>query len=81
LHIPSNSSRGAVVVKKVSQTSVAGVDVEMVSEVGSSGTARTGRGAKSKAKSTMPDSDNSPVGAVEVRRSIYKSIANSLMSR
>jgi len=81
LRIASSSSRGAVVARKPSQTSVAGVDVEMASDVGSSGTARTGRGAKSKAKSTMPDSDNPPVGAVEVRRSIYNSIANSLTSR
>jgi hypothetical protein len=68
LRVPSNPSRGAVVAKKASQTSVAGVDVEMASEVGSSGTARTGRGAKSKGKSSMPDSDNPPEGAVEVRR-------------
>jgi hypothetical protein len=77
LRIPSNSSRGAVLAKKASQTSVAGVDVEMASEVGLSGTARTGRGAKS----TMPDSDNPPVGAVKVRRSIYNSISNLLTSR
>jgi hypothetical protein len=77
LRIASSSSRGAVVAKKPSQTSIAGVDVEMVSEVGSSGTVRTGRGAKS----TMPDSDNLPVGAVEVRLSIYNSVANSLTSR
>jgi hypothetical protein len=81
LRVASSSSRGAVVAKKPSQTSVAGVNVEMASEVGSSGTARTGRGAKSKVKSTMPDSDNPPAGAVEVCRSIYNSIANSLTSR
>jgi hypothetical protein len=68
LRVPSNPSRGAVVAKKALQTSVAGVDVEMVSEVGSSGTARTGRGAKSKGKPSMLDSDNPPEGAVEVRR-------------
>jgi hypothetical protein len=73
LRISSNSSRGAVVAKKASQTSVAGVNVEMVSEVGSSGTVHTGRGAKSKAKSVMPDSDNLPKEVIEVHRSIITS--------
>jgi hypothetical protein len=71
LQVPSNPSRGAVVAKKASQTSVAGVNVEMVSEVGSSGMAQTGRGAKLKGKPSMPDSDNPPEGAVKVRRSFY----------
>jgi hypothetical protein len=80
LRVPSNSSggsskpaRAAVVSKKVSQTSVAGVDVEMASEVGSSGTAQTRHGVKSKVKSEMPDSDNLPEGAIEVRRNILNS--------
>jgi len=73
LRVPSNptggsskSSRGANVGRKASKTSVADVDVEMASDVGSTGTARTGRGAK--AKSEMPDSENPLAEAVEVRR-------------
>ena len=67
----SKSSHGANVGRKASKTSVADVDVEMASEVGSTGTARTGRGAK--AKSEMPDSENPPAEAVEVRRNNCRS--------
>ncbi len=73
LRVPSNptggsskSSRGGNVGRKASKTSVADVDVEMASDVGSMGTARTGRGAK--AKLEMPDSENPPAEVVEVRR-------------
>ncbi len=64
----SRPTRAAAMAKKPSKASVADVDVEMSSEVGSADTARTVHTSKVKVKEEMPDSDNPPEGAIEVRR-------------
>ena len=66
--------------KKTSKASITDVDVEMSSEVGSADTARTVRTSKVKAKEEMPDSDNPPEGAVEVRRNCSLFLFDSLTS-